>query len=393
MLPQAASTPVIASQRVVSLDQFRGWTVLAMAFVNYLGSFKEILPVFKHHHSYFSFADAVMPQFFFAVGFAYRLTFLKNLERLGWSGAVARVIRRFLGLFLIALIVHQLSGSVGTWEDLKRLTFPEFLEKACKRSLFQTLTHIAVTSLWVLPVIGLGFWPRLFFAAGSGLLHLWLSFRFNYQWVHADPTGIDGGPLGFLTWTIPLIFGSFALDWTAHSQGERPGQSKKNPLIPILAWALGLMLLGYGLSCLNLQFSSSQGSKVQLPGQWAPHPAGRLFLEPPFFPPTEPKNIWTMSQRAGSLTYLLFGAGFSLATYAVFVVFCDRLKWSWSVLATLGGNALVAYILLGMLEDTFHKYTPKDSPLWFALSTWVMEITLCWAILRSLEKQGVRIRM
>ena len=391
MMAQPASVAVAATPRVVSLDQFRGWTVLAMAFVNYLGSFKEILPVFKHHHSYFSFADAVMPQFFFAVGFAYRLTFLKNLERLGWSGAVARVIRRFLGLFLIALIVHQLSGSVGTWEELKRLTFSEFLEKACKRSLFQTLTHIAVTSLWVLPVIGLGFGPRLLFAAGSGLLHLWLSFRFNYQWVHTDPTGIDGGPLGFLTWTIPLIFGTFAYDWTVNANSPQKGQSKKDPLIPIVAWGVGLMLLAYGLSCLNLQYSSHP--KIHEPGQWAPNEAGRIFLEPPFYPPTEPKNIWTMSQRAGSVTYLLFGAGFSLATYAVFVVLSDRLKWSWSVFGTLGGNALVAYILLGMLEDTFHKYTPKDSPLWFALSTWVIEISLCWAILRSLEKQGVRIRM
>ncbi len=366
-----APLSVPTSQRVVSLDQFRGWTVLAMAFVNYLGHFKEVPAVFKHHHSYFSFADAVMPQFLFAVGFAYRLTFLKNLERFGISNAVGRVLRRFIGLFLIALIVHQLSGNVASWEDLIKMTIPEFLEKACKRSLFQTLTHIAVTSLWVLPVIGLGFWPRLLFAAGSGGLHLWLSFLFNYEWVHKDPVGIDGGPLGFLTWTIPLIFGSFAYDWTLGPDAK--------PLPKLLAWGIGLMGLGYALSCLNLQFAPNNGS--------------RIFLEPPFFPPSDPKNIWTMSQRAGSMTYLLFGAGFSLVTYAVFVILCDRLKWSWSVLATLGGNALLAYILLGMIEDTFHRYTPKDSPLWFALATWALATTLCWAFLRSLEKQGVRIRM
>ena len=37
-------------------------------------------PIFKHHNTYCSYADTIMPQFFFAVGFAYRLTFLKRLE-------------------------------------------------------------------------------------------------------------------------------------------------------------------------------------------------------------------------------------------------------------------------------------------------------------------------
>lgn len=120
------------------------------------------------------------------------------------------------------------------------------------------------------------------------------------------------------------------------------------------------MLLAYGLSCLNLQYSSHP--KIHEPGQWAPNEAGRIFLEPPFYPPTEPKNIWTMSQRAGSVTYLLFGAGFSLATYAVFVVLSDRLKWSWSVLGTLGGNALVAYILWGCWRIPFTNTPRKTLP-------------------------------
>ncbi len=79
--------------------------------------------------------------------------------------------------------------------------------------------------------------------------------------------------------------------------------------------------------------------------------------------------------------------------WKMFVFFCDRLKWSWSFLATLGGNALVAYILLGMIEVLFHPYAPKDAPGWFALSAWLVEIGLRWLFLRNLEKNGVRIRM
>jgi hypothetical protein len=54
------------------------------------------------------------------------------------------------------------------------------------------------------------------------------------------------------------------------------------------------MLLGYGLSCLNL-----------LTAPKAPHNVGlrSWLVEPPFVLPTQPVNLWTMSQRAGSVTY------------------------------------------------------------------------------------------
>ena len=66
-------------RRIVSLDQFRGYTVVGMLFVNFLGGFVVVPAVFKHHNTYCSYADTIMPQFFFAVGFAFRLTFLRRL--------------------------------------------------------------------------------------------------------------------------------------------------------------------------------------------------------------------------------------------------------------------------------------------------------------------------
>ena len=68
--------------RIVSLDQFRGYTVAGMLLVNFLGGFRRRYPpVLKHHNTYCSYADTIMPQFFFAVGFAYRLTFLRRRQR------------------------------------------------------------------------------------------------------------------------------------------------------------------------------------------------------------------------------------------------------------------------------------------------------------------------
>ena len=63
-----------------------------------------------------------------------------------------------------------------------------------KRDLFQTLLHIAATSLWILPVIVASYRVRISYAIGSALLHVWLSWWFNFQWVNTNPSGIDGGP-------------------------------------------------------------------------------------------------------------------------------------------------------------------------------------------------------
>jgi predicted acyltransferase len=73
-----------ASRRIVSLDQFRGYTVAGMLLVNFIGGFTAVPAIFKHHNTYCSYADTIMPQFFFAVGFAYRLTFLRRAQADGY---------------------------------------------------------------------------------------------------------------------------------------------------------------------------------------------------------------------------------------------------------------------------------------------------------------------
>src|SRR5215475_1730053 len=99
--------------RLASLDQFRGYTVAGMFLVNFVGSYakvKAVLPALAHHHTYFSYADSIMPQFFFAVGFAYRLTFLRRWQTGGPWSAYGHAIQRCLGLLLVAFVIHHLDG-------------------------------------------------------------------------------------------------------------------------------------------------------------------------------------------------------------------------------------------------------------------------------------------
>ena len=95
-----------ATNRIASLDQFRGYTVAGMFLVNFIGSYAATPIIFTHKNTFCSYADTIMPQFFFAVGFAFRLTFGRRAQSEGLARAYGHVVRRLLGLALVALVVY-----------------------------------------------------------------------------------------------------------------------------------------------------------------------------------------------------------------------------------------------------------------------------------------------
>lgn len=372
------STTAQPSPRISSLDQFRGYTVAGMFLVNYIGRFAAIPHFFAHNWTYCSYADTIMPQFFFVVGFAFRLTFLKRLEREGTRPAWRHAILRSLGLILVGAILYQLDGRFQSWGELQKLGLWGFFANSFKSHIFQTLVHIAVTCLWVLPVIASSAGVRVLFIVGSGVAHLALSHFFYHQWA-LNNHAIDGGPLGFLTWTIPLLVGSLAYD-AISARGPR----RAIPLF--LRWSIVLMALGYGLSCLNAVSHNLTGA-IPATG------LGSWLAAPPFFPPNHPVDIWTMSQKTGSLTYLVFSAGFSLIIYTLFVYLCDLKGKMWRLFSTFGQNALAAYIIQGMVIDTIRPFVPSDSPLWFVSATFALFFAIAWFLVRHLEKKNIFLRI
>ena len=355
-----ATAPSLGS-RIVSLDQFRGYTVVGMLVVNFLGGCEAVPHILKHDNRHCSYADTIMPQFFFAVGFAYRLTFLRRLSATGWSTAALAVLRRCAGLILLGFAIYHLDGKAETWSQLKALGFWGFLTSAFGRNLFQTLVHIAVSSLWVLPVIAAGPRVRIGFMIASAALHLGLSQAFYYDWVMHRP-GIDGGPLGFLTWTIPLLVGSLVYDAIA---AQRPDILRSFAL-----WAMVLMALGYGLSCL-----------------------GGSIAAPPFFPAWGDVGLWTMSQRAGSVSYQTFAAGFSLAVYGLFFAACDRRGREVGLFRSFGRNALAAYVLHDLVGDAIKPFLPRDAPGWYVASCLLVYLTINYVFIRDLEAKQTFIRL
>ena len=132
--------------------------------------------------------------------------------------AVRAVLDRALALILLGFVIYHLDGGVKSWSELQKLGLSGFLAQAFRRELCQTLVQIALTSIWVMPVIAAGAWLRIAYMIASAGLHLWLSSRFYLDWAWHTPV-IDGGWLGILTWTIPTLAGSLAYDAVVERQG------------------------------------------------------------------------------------------------------------------------------------------------------------------------------
>jgi predicted acyltransferase len=434
---KTSAAPAPTAGRIVSLDQFRGYTVVGMLLVNFIGGFAACPTILRHSHDYNSYADTIMPQFLFAVGFAFRLTFGRRVQTQGTAAAYGRVVRRMLGLILVSLIIYQVSPRAPTWEKLSEMGFWQIFGEPLKRNWFETLMHIAVTALWILPVIRARAATRVAWTCGSALAHVGLSYWFNYEWVNANPPGIDGGPLGFLTWTIPAMVGTLACDAVVSNSGSPK-------LGRMTAWAIALMVLGYLFSCGTRFYDvppdmidSLRSQKLADQPVWPPTSAiksklgsgklSELLAEPPFVPPPSkdprksdeilesedllesqdpPKkqdpptsqdfrkwNYWMMSQRGGTLSYLTFSAGFSLAVFVLFYVVCDIWGFQLSFFSTFGTNALMAYILHDMVGTAIERFIPKDSPGWYVTCGVLVFFAINWLVLRHFEKQGVFLRV
>jgi predicted acyltransferase len=351
------------SARIVSLDQFRGYTVAGMFLVNFIGGFAVVHDVLKHHNTYNSYADTIMPHFFFAVGFAMRLGMLKGVERNGLSATRRAMLWRGLGLVLLGFVFYQLDGNYKAWQQLNELGWRGFLEKSFLRNPFQALTHIGVTSIWILPVMHRRSRDLIVFGAASGLIHLALSQWFWFDFLMRVRV-IDGGPLGFLSWALPTLAGALAYD--AVKQFGPALALKK-----IWLWGSILSLAGYAISCVH-------GLEA-----------------PPFWPPWNPVDLWTMTQRAGSLSYQTFSAGFSLLVYGVFLWLCDLRKpgFRLAFFTTLGTNALAGYLIHSMVGDTASKFAPKDSPLPWVLFITAVYFFVTWLFIRFLEKRQIFLRL
>ena len=113
--------------------------------------------------------------------------------------------------------------------------------------------------------------------------------------------------------------------------------------------------------------------------------------------PEGPVNLWTMSQRAGSVSYLTFGAGFSLVVYVLFLALCDLpgagRGLDIGLFRSFGRNALVAYVMHSLVSGAVKPYVPADAPGWYVAAGFALYFAINYLFVRGLENDRVFVKL
>jgi len=240
--------------RIVSMDQFRGYTVAGMFVVNFVGGLAAMPAILKHHDIYFSYADTIMPSFMFAAGFSFRLTALRRLAKGDRARAYRHYFVRSLGLVLVSLVMYAAEDlEIKKWSQMTPAGVREFLAMLFKANLWEVLAIIGVTQILLLPVIAASLRVRTIAWLTLAAVHLVISYWFNFSFVYGTPNWLDdllglteksawdGGFFGPIGWAIPMLFGTIAYDVVAN----RSSWSAAGRLIGA---GLALMSVGYALN-------------------------------------------------------------------------------------------------------------------------------------------------
>ncbi len=320
-----------ATVRLASLDQLRGYAIFGMILVNYLGDFRVMPEILKHHSDSMSYADTIAPLFMFVVGMGFRLSFLRNLRKMGIWRARWIALRRYVGLTIFGICFYGVAEyKVGWWD---------------------ALVDIGFAGILAIPVIERSASVRVAAAAGCMGIFQFLFSRMGYgNWLMNN--SMDGGPLGPLSWAFPLLMGTLACDFMAT-------QNPRKIIVHSLAWGVGLSVAGWVLC--------------------APWPGVKEF--------------WFFTQKGMTAPYAVYSTGLSFLVFLFFYLVCDVGGFRFPQLSVLGENALVLYCVQSVFMNANKKYPPRDCDSLKALAAYAVFYFLCYAVARKLHNDRVVIKL
>lgn len=150
-----------SENRIISLDIFRGMTIMAMIIVNTPGNWSFAYPILCHSHwNGCTPTDLVFPFFIFAMGFSAVLSISKRLQKgTPRKKLVLQLLRRSAIIFLLGLIVNTFP-----FNDLGNIRFLGVLQRIAIVNLVcgLLLIYSDIKKIWYFSAILLaGYWALM----------------------------------------------------------------------------------------------------------------------------------------------------------------------------------------------------------------------------------------
>jgi len=304
------------SARLMSLDVFRGMTVVFMIIVNTPGTWSHVYAPLRHASWHgCTPTDLVFPSFLFISGVAMWYSLRKfNFE---FSGpALFRIIRRVALIFAVGLFLNIFPRFARDYDTLRIMGVLQRIALAWGLGAILVLI-IKKNYIWVATAVLLfGYWALMYFMGGS------------------DPYSLEGN---YARIVDLAVFGENHLYKGFGIPFDPEGLLSTLPATAtvLLGFMTGGLITGKGNSWKTVGWLTFTGALLI--------GAGLLWGE--YFPINKP--IWTSS-------YVLYAGGIGMVILALLFIIVDiwNLRGWTGFFNTFGTNALFTYVLAGMLTKT-----------------------------------------
>jgi len=314
------------SERLISLDVFRGITIMGMVLVNNPGSWGNIYPALEHAAwNGVTPTDYIFPFFVFIVGVAITLSLTKRKERGDdQKKLMLQIFRRAGMIFLIGLILHGFP-----YYNLSTIRIPGVLQRIAIVYFFTSFIFLKTnvkTQAYITGGLLLFYWALLALVPvpGYGISNLSVS-------VLKDAAGNTFAPnlVGWLDYQ--LLPGHL---WKVTKVWDPEGILST---IPAISTALCGVLLGAWLRTNN-----DRTTKVVWMFIFGNLGLVAAAIFDMWFPIN--KSLWTSS-------YVLFNAGMALHFFALCYWFIDikGVTWWTKPFVVYGVNAITVFFLSGIV--------------------------------------------
>ncbi len=411
------STAIPVSNRIASLDQYRGYAIFGMLLVNFFGHYRTAWVAelsdswlkdglgfifgqqLHHHNEFMTYADTIAPIFMFVVGIGMRLSWTRRVKHVDPGTARKAMAKRYFTIVLIAFAIY----SGWLWDALMSIGLAGLVavlivDKKWSVRIAYALGLVVAYQL-IFSYTSYGEWLLRLGKYGRELDWPWISIFLPLRDVLLD-VPINGGLLGHWSWAFMLIFGTIAYDIMAT-------QDRKKILTGLIGFGVVLSIAGWGVRNVGTQayFDKAEPYAAarmlegdmgpvntivgKSPGIFSALAKGNAEAEAALAsrnmtvfaelmkaeltvlaerePETAPRlgNAWVFSKNYLTLPFPFWATALCFFHLLLFYVICDVMKLNVPGMAVIGLNPLFIYIFqsltLESLSSIISYYDLRDT--------------------------------